>query len=84
MISFVSEKMDFQPMFELMKMIGLKEKPILFKVSKTGDFNWLSVAAKIKKFLSIDMFLGFEVLPTAPGEVQLILSLPRDESFLAR
>lgn len=83
------DSLKLKPVFELLKIIGLQEMPPLpgSPTSSPGqnkpELNWLAIAAKAKKFFSIDLLIGFSLQPFFKPDVNIIALGPaREKSFL--
>ncbi|KAJ9591590.1 hypothetical protein L9F63_001861, partial [Diploptera punctata] len=69
------DSLKLKPVFEILKMIGLEEMPPLLVDSNYESkprINWLAVAAKAKKLLSIDLLVGFSLLPPVFDDKNII------------
>ena len=61
-----TEELDSQglePMFQVLRDIGMDVRPSLQNETMQEPFNWVPVAARTKRLVSQDLLVGFSITP---------------------
>jgi hypothetical protein len=82
-----TEELDSQglePMFQLLRDIGMQVLPSLQDETKQEPFNWVPLFVRAKRLLSQDLLIGFSINPTKTNRtiLRITLGTPDDESPL--
>lgn len=81
-----TDKLQFTPLFHLLKDFHLPKIPTLIGDSTTADFkfDWVKSIVKIKRSLGADKLIGFEIFlnPKNRTEKYLALGSPSQENDL--
>lgn len=81
-----NDKLQFTPLFELLKSFSLPKIPTLVRDPTASDvkFDWVKSIVKIKRSLGSDKLIGFEIFPDPKNrsEKYLALGSPSEENDL--
>ncbi|PSN50298.1 hypothetical protein C0J52_02850 [Blattella germanica] len=77
------QSLGLKPLLKIFKTIGLRKPSQLWSDSVRPNEEWYSIAAKAKKMLALDIFIGLKIQPFfLPGTNRIILKPPSDQDFL--